>query len=98
MTRLYSCRAGTSWVLVEAATADLARRSAAERLGYERRPELWDRITVRHATAADVERYGALADAHRSKPATDKPKRKRTAERLRERFPGSVEMFPEDAA
>lgn len=98
MTRLYSCRAGTSWVLIEAGSADLARRAAAERLGYERRPELWDRIIIRHATEADIERYGALADAHRSKPSPDKPKRQRTAERLRDKYPGAIEMFPEDAA
>lgn len=80
--RLYSCKAGLSWVLVRATNADEARRTIGERLGYTYKPWLWRTIDVRPATGDDITRYGALADAQRPAPKPGEKRRTPTAQRL----------------
>jgi hypothetical protein len=94
--RLYSAQVGTSWVLVEAGTVDLARREVGERLGFAHKPYLWERITVRPATADDVRRYSAIADAARANRAGDKVK-KTTANALAKKAKAGtvIELFPD---
>lgn len=85
MPSLYSCRAGTSWTIVKADNPAHARQLLGERLGFEHKPYLWRTIEVRRATKADVESYGALADAGRStskKASSARKPRERTAKRL----------------
>lgn len=99
---LWSCNVGTSWVIVKAGDTNAARFAVAERLGITARPWLWRDLSVRRATARDIDRYGALADATTGRKLKGKTAREPTAKKLKrdnvvELFPDSPDTwFPDD--
>jgi hypothetical protein len=81
--RNWTVRNELVFAVVQAPTAKDAVAVALKNLGFEHKPWLGRKLTVKEATEEDLRRYAALAEAHRrSQPTVKSAKRKTVHERL----------------